>query len=142
MSTNHNAIWEPYLKPTRKVHDSGYRCFECGYLQLSESGNRAAKKIIIATYVDHISNYLFPEKSVNLDFDLLRDGHIRVFSSRGNLYWRIPGWSDAMITSEIEKASPSYDILDELYNKRDGKGNTVAEQLIARLEESGVEEDK
>lgn len=124
MSTNRKSVWEPYFKPTKRVHDSGFRCFECGYLQLSESGNRAAKKIIIGTNVDYISNWLSLEGPTKLDFDLLRDGYIRVFGSKGKLYWRIPGWSDATITDEIENAYPSYDILDELYNKRDGEGNT------------------
>lgn len=25
-----SGIWEPYFKPTTRVHSSGFRCFECG----------------------------------------------------------------------------------------------------------------
>ena len=36
-----SGIWEPYFKPTTRVHDSGYRCFECGYLQIGDK-NKAS----------------------------------------------------------------------------------------------------
>lgn len=112
------AIWEPYFKPTRRVHDSGFRCFECGYLQVSKNGKTASKKIVIGTGVDHISNWLFSGKSANVDFDLLKDGHIRIFNYRERLYWYIPGFSDAKITNRAEEAYPDYETLDELYEKQ------------------------
>lgn len=31
-----NRKWQPYFKPTDKVHESWFNCFECGYLQLGE----------------------------------------------------------------------------------------------------------
>lgn len=42
------GIWEPYFKPTARVHSSGFRCFECGYLQIGDK-NKAVKKVVIAT---------------------------------------------------------------------------------------------
>ena len=47
-----SGIWEPYFKPTARVHSSGFRCFECGYLQIGDK-NKAVKKVVIATGVDH-----------------------------------------------------------------------------------------
>ena len=38
------GIWEPYFKPTARVHSSGFRCFECGYLQIGDK-NKAVKKV-------------------------------------------------------------------------------------------------
>ena len=42
-----SGIWEPYFKPTVRVHSSGFRCFECGYLQIGDN-NKAVKKVVIA----------------------------------------------------------------------------------------------
>ena len=50
------GIWEPYFKPTTRVHSSGFRCFECGYLQIGDK-NKVVKKVIIAIGVDHITNF-------------------------------------------------------------------------------------
>ena len=90
--------WEPYFRPTRKVHDSGFRCFECGYLVLGDD-YKAAKKVVIASGVDHISNWFMNcDKPTAIDMDLLLDGNIRVFRHGHDLFWDIPGWSDACIT--------------------------------------------
>lgn len=111
-------VWEPYFKPTRRVHDSGFRCFECGYLQIGD-GHKVEKKVILGVSVDHISNWLFNGgplgEGTSIDMDLLRDGHIRVFNNNYQLFWSLPGWSDAGIVAHPSQACPSYAGLDEMY---------------------------
>jgi hypothetical protein len=115
--------WEPYFRPTRRVHDSGFRCFECGYIVLGND-KKAKKKVVIARGVDHISNRIFSlieEKAVQFDMDLLRDGNIRIYSFGRPLYWRIPGFSDATITYVKEDPFHDYDMLDELWEQQNAK---------------------
>ena len=114
--------WEPYFKPTTRVHDSGFRCFECGYLQIGDD-NKAAKKVVIARGVDHITNWLFglTGEAVAFDMDLLRDGNIRIFNHQRPLFWRIPGFSDASITPFKEDPFYPYDSLDELWEAQNEK---------------------
>ena len=114
------GIWEPYFKPTARVHDSGFRCFECGYLQIGDK-NKAAKKVVIATMIDHImfSEWLSTKwvpQEVNLD--LLKSGEIRIYNLERHLYWSIPGSSDACITTNKEKTWPAYKDLDEIWKKQ------------------------
>lgn len=113
--------WEPYFRPTTRVHDSGFRCFECGYLQIGDD-KKAARKVIIGTNVDHISNWLFNGgplgEGTNIDMDLLRDGHIRVFNHKYQLFWSLPGWSDAEIVAHPSQACPSYAELDKIYERQ------------------------
>lgn len=115
-------VWEPYFKPTTRVHDSGFRCFECGYLQIGDD-KKVEKKVIIGVSVDHISNWLFNagplgDGGPGIDMDLLRDGHIRVFNHRQQLFWSLPGWSDAEIVGHPSQACPSYAELDEIYERQ------------------------
>ena len=42
--------WEPYFRPSTRVHSSGFRCFECGYLQIGDD-KKAKKKIVLRTRV-------------------------------------------------------------------------------------------
>lgn len=116
-------VWEPYFRPTRRVHDSGFRCFECGYLQVGDD-KRAAKKVIIGVSVDHISNWLFNSPlgdGTAIDMDLLKDGHIRLFNHKQRLYWSLPGWSDAEIVGHLSQACPSYTELDAIYEHQKQK---------------------
>lgn len=103
--------WQPYFRPTRKVHDSGYRCFECGYLKMGD-GRKALKKVVVARGVDHI------ESANGAHMDLLRDGNIRVFRFGKRLFWSIPGFSDAAITDMESFADPSYDELDKMWEEQ------------------------
>lgn len=117
--------WEPYFKPTTKIHDSGFRCFECGYLVMGDD-KKAAKKVVIARGVDHISNWLFSPTGgdgVEFDMDLLRDGNIRLFNHKYPLFWEIPGFSDATITPQKYNRDPFHDFdkLDELWEKQNEK---------------------
>ena len=123
--------WEPYFRPTRRVHDSGFRCFECGYLIMSGNA-RAEKKVVIGTYVDNISNADFDGSIQEIRMDLLLDGNTRLFNHRYALFWDIPGWSDARITSNTKKVyaiqsdlesdiQEFYRSLDELWEKQNAK---------------------
>ncbi len=114
--------WEPYFRPTTRVHDSGYRCFECGYLVMGED-SKAAKKVIIARGVDHITNWLFSPtgEAIPFDMDLLRDGNIRIFNHTQPLFWNIPGFSDANITPRKEDPFHEYDKLDEIWEKQNNE---------------------
>ena len=113
--------WEPYFKPTRRIHDSGFRCFECGYLQIGDD-KKVEKKVIIGVSVDHISNWLSNGgplcEGSSIDMDLLRDGHIRVFNHKHQLFWSLPGWSDAEIVTHPSQADPSYAELDKIYERQ------------------------
>lgn len=118
-----SGIWEPYFKPTARVHSSGFRCFECGYLQIGDK-NKAVKKVIIATRVDHImtSEWSATKSSPQeINLDLLKSGEIRIFNFKERLYWSIPGFSDAHITAIEENAWPRYENLDEIWEKQEEK---------------------
>lgn len=115
-----SGIWEPYFRPTTRVHDSGFRCFECGYLQVDTETNKTAKKVIIARGVDYITNRLFDfhdEPPARVYMDLLKDGNIRLFCHRQQLLWNIPGFSDAGITTLKNRDFHNYDRLDEIWEK-------------------------
>ena len=71
----------PYIKPTRRIHDSGYRMFEVGYCVEKKPGK--FEKRIIGRCSDHIwvrsieCMGELPIESINID--LTRDGCIRFF---------------------------------------------------------------
>lgn len=115
-----SGIWEPYFKPTTRVHDSGYRCFECGYLQIGAK-NKAVKKIVIATRVDNIMNSDWSRVLQEIHLDLLKSGEIRIFNNVKRPYWAILGFSDAHITAIEENAWPRYENLDEIWGKQEEK---------------------
>lgn len=115
-----SGIWEPYFKPTTRVHSSGFRCFECGYLQIGDK-NEAVKKVVIATGVDHIMNFEWSGRPQEIHLDLLKSGEIRIFNNGKRPYWFIPGISDAYITTNKEKAYPAYKDLDEIWKKQEEK---------------------
>ena len=115
-----SGIWEPYFKPTTRVHDSGYRCFECGYLQIGDK-NKAVKKVVIATGVDHIMNFEWSGRPQEIHLDLLKSGEIRIFNNVKRPYWSILGFSDAHITAIEENAWPRYENLDEIWEKQEEK---------------------
>lgn len=115
--------WEPYFRPTRKVHESGFRCFECGYLVIGND-RKATKKVVISDSVDHILNWLMNyDKPTRFDMDLLLDGNIRVFNHKHDLFWYIPGWSDAEIVADSSQAWPSYVELDKIYKRQKEEKN-------------------
>lgn len=71
----------PYIKPTRRVHDSGYRIFELGY----HDGDDNITKL--GECSDHIyQDYFSPPFRWNMD--LTKKGYIRFFSHDGDLRWK------------------------------------------------------
>lgn len=78
-----------YIKPTRYVHDSGFRTFEVGYIVLMEEG-RVKDKIVLGTGSDHIYTDFMAQlkgKGIQINMDLTRDGYIRIWSHSGKLAW-------------------------------------------------------
>ena len=73
--------YTPYIKPTRYVHDSGFRCFEVGYCKIGKD-NRVIDKKVIGIGTDHIwiENLTSSNRNVDVNLDLTRDGYIRFFS--------------------------------------------------------------
>jgi hypothetical protein len=73
-----------YIKPTRNVHDSGFRTFEVGYCTLGKD-SRTKERLVLGEYSDHIWFYprLMGEnveiEFVSLSMDLTKDGYIRLW---------------------------------------------------------------
>lgn len=78
---------QPYIKPTRHVHDSGWRTFEVGYI-LEMKDNKVSKKEVLGEYSDHIfQDYMMlvgETKPFCLNMDLTLDGYIRFFIHENN----------------------------------------------------------
>lgn len=67
----------PYFKQTMRMHDSGYRAFEIGYITLDMT-----KKAILAKHSDHVSwmeNLLNRNRRVSFNMDIAAGGEIRIF---------------------------------------------------------------
>lgn len=78
-----------YIKPNRYVHDSGYRCFEVGYLTLKDDGKRSDEKLVLSTGSDHFWHHRgFLENTPPLEFsmDILLDGYIRLFPVEDKIF--------------------------------------------------------
>ena len=75
-----------YIKPNNKKHDSGFGCFEVGYLTVENA--RMKEKLVLGEYSDHIHLYEIFQKreTMMLNIDLLLDGYIR-FHARDILAW-------------------------------------------------------
>ena len=80
-----------YIKPTRHVHDSGFRTFEIGYILEMDNKNRVKRKQVLGQCSDHIyqdyMNLLEGKIVYCLNFDLTMDGYIRIFSHEGKVVW-------------------------------------------------------
>ena len=59
----------PYIKPLRKIHESGFRMIEYGYLK-DENGK---DKEIVGTY-----DVIWGDSSNKLHIDVTKDGYIRL----------------------------------------------------------------
>lgn len=91
-------IWKshnPYIKPTRHIHDSGFRTFEVGYLKIGHDG-RVEHKKVLGEYSDHIyTDYAVltsEKKPFSIDIDLTKDGYLRFFSHQGKIGWDGDDW--------------------------------------------------
>ena len=76
-----------YIKPNRFKHSSGYRCFEVGYLTVSEDGKRMKEKLVLNYYSDHIQLYDYSHSRLQPNLDLLLDGYIRIFPRENQKLW-------------------------------------------------------
>jgi len=77
-----------YIKKNRYKHDSGYGCFEIGYL--IEKNEKMKEKIVIGNGTDHIWFYNslsnnFDPSEINIDVTL--DGYIRFWVHKKFLIW-------------------------------------------------------
>lgn len=81
--------YTPYIKPTRRVHDSGFRIFEVGYCKIEDV--RVVDKKVIGECSDHIRSspdFLIGKgQPISINMDLTRDGYIRFWSNQGELVW-------------------------------------------------------
>ena len=85
-----------YIKPNRYKHESGFRCFEVGYLTVGDD-NKMKEKLVLNKYSDHIQlyNYNFEKVKGEIisdllpNLDLLLDGYIRIYNmgSEENYWW-------------------------------------------------------
>ncbi len=78
-----------YIKPNMYRHESGYRCFEVGYLVVGED-RKVKEKLVLSKYSDHIQLYQYSfEPRVEPNLDLLLDGYIRIYNiaSKDNYWW-------------------------------------------------------
>lgn len=79
-----------YIKPTRMVHDSGFRVFEVGYMVLGKD-LKVEDKLILGQCSDHIyTDYMVmigEVKPFSINMDLTRDGYIRIWSHGVILTW-------------------------------------------------------
>jgi len=83
-----------YIKPTRHKHESGFKCFEVGYLIINRQ-NRVEDKLVLGTYSDRNLNF-----NLQPNLDLTLDGYIRIYSTTwGENYW----WgSDDFVVSSAQ----------------------------------------
>ena len=90
-SSEGKGIKQPYIKPTRYVHDSGFRIFEVGYILEMDNNNKVKRKQVLGRCSDHIyQDYMMligETKPFCLNLDLTKDGYIRFFSYGKELVW-------------------------------------------------------
>lgn len=104
MKTQTNPVEKKicYIKPTRFKHDSGYRCFECGYILEMTDKNTVKRKQVLSTGSDHIyqdyMSLIENKPKYCLNMDLTMDGYIRLWSHHGKVVWE----SDKYLLSSAE----------------------------------------
>ena len=99
----------PYIKPNRHVHDSGYRCFEVGYILEMTEDRKVKEKQVLGEYSDHIyQDYMMlvgESKPFSINIDLTTDGYLRFFSHGKTLAWDYESGLSSMglkVIKEIE----------------------------------------
>jgi len=80
-----------YIKPNKNIHDSGFRCFEVGYILEMKDNNRVTRKQVLGKYTDHINQdygILTGEgKKYTINMDMTVDGCIRIWTHGAELEW-------------------------------------------------------
>ena len=84
--------WCPYIKQTKRKHESGFRCFEIGYI-----ADDLTTKVVIGKYSDHVWSYSIKPRTMDLNMDIMPGGEIRLHSFEG-VKWRYAG-SSAILES-------------------------------------------
>jgi len=88
--------WFPFFKQNKRKHDSGYRCFDVGYVMAEE--NKVIDEVIIGTYTDHIGL----NDEVKCNIDIMDDGKIRIHSKKWVKWSRSIGGSSMYIEQGLE----------------------------------------
>ena len=65
-----------YIKPTKRVHESGYGIFECGYI-ITKNG-KCKEKLVLGKISDSITSMDVDDYKMKLD--LTKDGYIRILA--------------------------------------------------------------
>lgn len=91
-----------YIKPTRYIHDSGFRTFEVGYCTPGKKNN-IDKKLVLRVGSDHIhTDYMAlidGKRGFGINMDLTLDGYIRIWGSeRQCVVWESMPMSSAELT--------------------------------------------
>lgn len=75
-----------YVKPNKHIHESGFKCFEVGYLVLNKA-RKVKKKLVLGEYVDLIQLYQYDSSMILPNLDQTADGYIRILAYDDNIYW-------------------------------------------------------
>jgi hypothetical protein len=82
-----------YIKPTKRIHDSGYRCFEVGYFMIG-GNNKIKDKLVLGRHSDIIQLYCWDiieikgQEILEPNIDLTLDGYLRIYSLGSRIkYW-------------------------------------------------------
>ena len=76
-----------YFRPTRRKHDSGFRCLEIGYCTMVEGGRAKVKnKIVLSHGSDVIDSNRWNREKRTIKIDLTMDGYFRIFSDEP-IWW-------------------------------------------------------
>lgn len=81
--------WYPYIKPTRRKHESGFYCFEVGYCRVGSDAEAKDKIVLGGIAPDHIGLWEMMDHPgrVNINVDALKGGEIRFYSISTGLHW-------------------------------------------------------
>lgn len=116
-------MWECYIKPTTRAHESGFRCFEIGYGVFN--GGKIVKKVILSNYSDVVHLYdlfirgaAFGSERFCPRLDLMAGGYIRLLPSANPFHWIALASSDAM----LEAGTIDQDECEKLWGRGQKKG--------------------
>lgn len=82
-----NGSISAYIKPTKYVHDSGYRCFEIGYCSTRDK-NVSEKMVLDYGDVVQFHNLLDENIKFCIKMDLTKNGYVRML---GKCVWGFVG---------------------------------------------------